>query len=121
MTNRKEKTPQCASVALGSLGPDELKSLVSSALVSMKIPEREDFVRSLEIEMRRANFDMRGYLVPLGIPGCSPEELTPTEIGHLIRFLKMVVPKAMSAVEHVAARYGAFAKKMAESGGRLAA
>ena len=120
-TNKPEMTHHRERVALRSLGPDELKSLFISALVSMKIDERENFVRALEIEMRRANFSMRAYLVPLGIPGRSPGELTPAEIGHLIRFLKMAVPKAMIAVEQVATRYGAFAKKMDESGGRLAA
>ena len=44
MTNRKETTHPVARVALGSLGPDELKSLFSTAFVSMKIhegPERK--------------------------------------------------------------------------------
>jgi hypothetical protein len=105
---------------LESLDPDELKSVVRNALVSMKLTEREDFIQALEVEMRRANLDMRAYLIPLGIPGRNPENLTPTEVGHLIRFLKMIVPEAMPAVERAIARYSVFAE-VAHSGVRLAA
>lgn len=121
MAKSIEMTNHVAGAALGSRSPDELKSLVRSALVSMNITEREDFIQALEAEMRRANLNMRAYLIPLGIAGCSPQELTPTEVGHLIRFLRMIVPQAMPAVERVAARYGAFAKKMADCGDPLAA
>jgi len=106
---------------LESLDPDELKSFVRNALVSMKLTEREDFIQALEVEMRRANLDMRDYLIPLGIPGRNSEDLTPTEVGHLIRFLKMIVPEAMLAVERVTAQYGIFAEKVAHSIVRLAA
>ena len=33
-----------------------------------------------------------------------PEELTPTEVGHLVRFLKMHVLQAVTAVERAMAR-----------------
>ena len=105
---------------LESLDPDELKSFICSRLVSITVTEQEDFIHALEVEMRRANLNMRAYLIPLGIPGRSPEDLTPVEVGHLIRFLKMIVPEAMLAVERVTARYGVFAE-MAHSAGPLAA
>lgn len=100
--------------------PNDLKSVVRDGLVSMTMAEREDFIQALEAEMRRANLNMRAYLIPLGIPGRSPEDLTPTEVGHLIRFLKINVPQAMSAVERTMARYSIFAEK-AGHGDRLAA
>ena len=105
---------------LESLDPDELKSFICSRLVSMTVTEQQDFIQALEVEMGRANLDMRAYLIPLGIPGRSPEDLTPAEVGHLIRFLRMIVPDAILAVERVTARYGVFAE-MAHSTGRLAA
>ena len=109
-----------AGTALESLDPDALKNLVRDGLASMKMPDREDFIQSLEREMKRANLNMRAYLIPLGILACSPEDLS-TEVGHLIRFLKMIVPQAMPAVERVAARYAVFAEKDVPSGGHLAA
>jgi hypothetical protein len=104
-----------------ALDPNELKSVVRDGLVSMTMAEREDFIQGLEAEMRRANLNMRAYLIPLGIPGRSPEDLTPTEVGHLIRFLKINVPQAMTAVERAMARFGIFAEKANQTGDRLAA
>ncbi len=85
----------------------------------MTMAEREEFIQVLEAEMRRANLNMRAYLIPLGIPGRSPEDLTPTEVGHLVRFLKINVPQAMPAVERAMARFGVFAEKAGQD--RLAA
>jgi hypothetical protein len=104
-----------------SLDPNDLKSIVRDGLVSMTMADREDFIQALESEMRRANLNMRAYLIPLGIPARSPEDLTPTEVGHLIRFLKINVPQAMSAVERAMARYSQFADKSGHPGDRLAA
>jgi hypothetical protein len=101
--------------------PNELKSLVRDGLVSMNMAEREEFIQTLETEMRRNSLNMRAYLVPLGIPGRSPEDLTPTEVGHLIRFLKINVPAAMSAVEKAMARFTVFAEKAQQTHDRLAA
>jgi hypothetical protein len=121
MAKNIKRANHATRATLDSLDPDELKSFICNRLVSMKVTEQEDFIQALEVEMRRANLDMRAYLIPLGIPGRSPEDLTPAEVGHLIRFLKMIVPEAMLAVERVTARYGVFAEKVARSVVRLAA
>ena len=101
------------------LDPNDLKSVVRDGLVSMTMAEREEFIQVLEAEMRRANLNMRAYLIPLGIPGRSPEDLTPTEVGHLVRFLKINVPQAMPAIERAMGRFGIFAEKASQD--RLAA
>jgi hypothetical protein len=100
--------------------PTELKSIVRDGLVSMTMAEREEFIQALEAEMRRVNLNMRAYLIPLGIPGRSPEDLTPTEVGHLIRFLRINVPQATIAVDKTIARYGIF-EKAGQSDDRIAA
>ena len=94
---------------------DELKAVVRDGLVGMNMTEREEFIESLEAELRRAGLNMRGYLVPLGIPGRSTEDLTPTEVAHLIRFLKLNVPQAMTAVERALSGYESFST---EDGGK---
>jgi hypothetical protein len=92
-----------------ALDANELKARVRDGLVAMNMTEREEFIGTLEGEMRRAGLNMRAYLVPLGIPGHSPEDLTPTEVAHLIRFLKLNVAKAMPAIERALGRYSIFA------------
>ena len=93
-----------------TIDPTELKSIVRDGLVTMNMAEREEFIQALEAEMRRVNLNMRAYLIPLGIPGRSPEDLTPTEVGHLIRFLRINVPQATTAVDRTIARYSIMEK-----------
>lgn len=97
---------------LQSLSADDLKNIVRDGMMSMNMSEREDFVCALNNEIERAGLKMSAYLVPLGIPARSAEDLTPTEVGHLIRYLKINVPKVMSAVLRALNRYTAFAEKV---------
>lgn len=112
---------EAATVKWSALDANELKAIVRDGLVAMNMIEREEFIGTLEAEMRRAGLNMRSYLVPLGIPGRSPEDLTPTEVAHLIRFLKLNVNQAMSAVERSLTRYSIFAATIGGNGHRIAA
>src|SRR4030095_13136470 len=87
---------------------DDVKNTVRDALLLMTWAEQVEFVQALASEMRRENLSITQYLIPLGIPGMWPEELAPTEVGHLTRFLKIHVPQAMPAVERAMARLEVF-------------
>jgi hypothetical protein len=106
--------------AQGPLDPNELKNIVRDGLVAMDISQRAAFISELGTELKRLHLDIRAYLVPLGIPGRSPEDLTPTEVGHLVRFLKLNVPNAMRGVEKALARHGIIGNGT-RAGDRLAA
>lgn len=110
-----------AAMKWSALEANELKSIVRDGLVTMNMAEREEFIGTLEAEMKRAGLHMRGYLVPLGIPARSPEDLTPTEVAHLIRFLKLNVSKALQAIDRALGRYSVFAEHSVGSGHRIAA
>jgi hypothetical protein len=111
---------QGATSSPEGLGPEELKGLVRDGLVLMNMAEREAFFETLDREMRTVGLNVRKYLVPLGIPGRSPEDLTPTEIGHIVRYLKINEPKAMPAIGKALSRFTAFTEK-APTKRRLAA
>ena len=121
MTKSTQTRNQTAKPSLTALDPNDLKSVVRDGLVSMTMTDREDFIQALETEMRRANLNMRAYLIPLGIPARSPEDLTPTEVGHLLRFLKINVAQAMPAVERTLSRYNVFAEMTGHPGDKMAA
>ena len=87
---------------------DDVKNTVRDVLLLMTWPEQVEFIEALESEMRRAGLSITHYLIPLGIPGMTPEELTPIEVGHLVRFLKIHVRQAMPAVERAMARLEVF-------------
>jgi hypothetical protein len=103
------------------MDPDVLKNTVREGFAAMDVNERTAFIGELEKEMKSIHLELRAYLVPLGIPGRSPEDLTPTEVGHLVRFLKLNIPQAMRAVERAMSRHSAFANGARRAGDRLAA
>ena len=104
-----------------SMDAGELKEIIRDGLVAMNVTEREDFISTLEAEMRRAGLNMRAYLIPLGIPGRSPEDLTPTEVAHMMRFLKLNVPQAMPAIERSLEHYQVFSTVNGGKGHKIAA
>jgi hypothetical protein len=116
--NRRVDT---ATANWSAVDASELKEIVRDGLVAMNTTDREEFIRTLEAEMRRAGLNVRAYLIPLGIPGRSPDDLTPTEVAHMIRFLKLNVPKAMPAIERALARYPVFSPGVGGNGHRIAA
>lgn len=83
------------------LDADKLKASVQEMLVLMEALERKLFIKTLEYEMFRAGLSIRDYLIPLGITATCAEDLSPNEVGHLVRFFRINVPKAMSAVARV--------------------
>lgn len=120
-TKRLQNRNDTDVVKWSSLDANELKATVRDGLVGMSLNEREDFIGTLEAELRKAGLNMRGYLVPLGIPGRSPEDLTPTEVAHLIRFLKLNAPHAMPAIERALGRYSDFVVNDGRTGHKIAA
>jgi hypothetical protein len=120
-TRRIQNRTGVATANWSTLDPNELKSIVRDGMVAMNMPEREEFIGTLEAELRREGLNMRAYLVPLGIPGRSPEDLTPTEIAHVVRFLKLNVSKAMPAIERSLARYAVFTADDGRGGHKIAA
>jgi len=104
-----------------SVDPGELKCLVREGLMSMTLVERYDFIMSLESDLQSANLTMRAYLIPIGISARTLQELTPGEIGHLIRYLTINVPSAKLVVDGVMESLGIFAERIVTPDERLAA
>ncbi|HKA18985.1 MAG TPA: hypothetical protein VKN18_11910 [Blastocatellia bacterium] len=83
------------------LDADQLKDSVREMLLLMNPLERELFIKTLQYEMFRSGLNISAYLIPLGIPARCAEELTPSEVGHLMRFFKINVPSAVPALARV--------------------
>lgn len=95
-----------ARPVLDSEAADDLGSLIRDQLTSKSFAERASFVETLTLELRRLNLSIGVYLALLGIPRDDPQEVTPTELGHLIRFLLLNVPQARPALGRAAAQHG---------------
>jgi hypothetical protein len=120
-TQSSLKRHQIMRSAKGPIDADDLKRIVRDGLVAMTYEVRGAFIQALETELRRAGLSMRAYLIPLGISAMTIAELTPSEIGHLVRFLKINLPRAMPAIEKAMAGFAAFAEHLGASDDRLAA
>ena len=94
-------------VDLKSISPDDLKSLVRDGVSGMTPADRELFYTEMETSLRKTGIDLSSYVIPLGITGRSAEDLTPTEIGHLLRYLRINVPKASPVIVRVLSKYPA--------------
>ena len=92
---------QLKSGARENLDADRLKDSVREMLLLMEALERKLFIKTLEYEMSRSGLSIRDYLIPLGISSTQAEDLTPNDVGHLVRFFRINVPKAMPAVLRV--------------------
>lgn len=88
---------------------DELNDSVREMLLSMGALERRLFIKTLEYEMSRAGLSMKAYLSLLGIAARSAEDLTPAEVGHLVRHFRVNAPVAMLAVVRVFGGFPVFA------------
>jgi hypothetical protein len=120
-TQSSLKRKQIMTSAAYSVDADDLKKMVRDGLVAMTHAERGAFIQALGTELRRADLDMRAYLIPLGISAMTIAELTPSEIGQLVRFLKINKPRSMPVIEKVMARFAAFAEHQRASDNRQAA
>ncbi|MEK6303364.1 MAG: hypothetical protein AABO41_21860 [Acidobacteriota bacterium] len=120
-TRDTQSINRMSTSGLSLIGPDDLKIVVRDQFGSMTTADRVAFILALETELLSANLSMRSYLILLGISASSPEELTPSEVGHFVRFLKINVPSAMRAVDGVIERFSVSGEKLANSGERLAA
>jgi hypothetical protein len=87
--------------------PDDLKAIVRDGLILMKPHEREQLIRDLEREVSLFISPLSLHPILIGIPATSHFELTPNDVGHLVRFIDLTVPRLMPAIERVLARYPA--------------
>ena len=109
MLNQLEQSDsQVATSSLRWLDSDELKELVRDRLITIGLQEREDFVQALEREMRKAGLTLSSHLLLIGIPAKAPDELSPNEVGHLVRYLNMNEPELMPIVSRVMASFNLF-------------
>ena len=120
-TRNTQGINRTSTSGLSLIGPDDLKIAVRDQFASMTTADRMAFILALETKLRSANLSMRSYLILLGISASSPEELTPSEVGHFVRFLKINLPSVMRAVDGVIERFSVSAEKLATSVDRLAA
>jgi len=108
LTQLEQNNYQAPGPSLRWVDSNELKGLVRDRLTAMGLQQREEFVQALELEMRKAGSTLRSHLLLIGIPAKCPDELTPNEVGHLIRYFNISEPELMPVVSRVISRFSLF-------------
>ena len=116
MLNLLQSSNESAAASIAAapcrwIDSDELKARVRDGMILMEQTEREQLIRDLERELNNAGFLISSHLIMIGIPAQSHSELTPNEVGHFVRFLKLTAPRLMPAIERVLARHIAFLRE----------
>jgi hypothetical protein len=81
-----------------STSPNGLRNAVYKALSKVPIKERVEWYKRLIGELQKAGINVGSRLFLLGIPATIPEELSPNDLGKLIRSVYLNEPKAMEAI-----------------------
>jgi len=90
---RTPRNPRTASTARPwDTDPDELRREVQKAVSSLGEDQRAAYSRRLFTALSELGLDVRAILYISGVVESEPEDLTPAEIGHLFRYLRLNLP-----------------------------
>ena len=93
------RTPRNSLTALmarpWATDPDELGREIQKAVSSLSEDLRAAYSRRLITTLSALGLDVRAILYVSGVVESEPEDLTPAEIAHLFRYLRLNLPWAL--------------------------
>ena len=89
-------TPPVRGLAGGN--PDRLREIVFHTLTELPPDERRRLRDSLLYDLEKAGVNLVSGLVKLGIPATEPDDLSPSDVAKLVRYVYLNKPDAMAAV-----------------------
>lgn len=78
--------------------PNSLRDRVYKALVSLPIEERASMSDKIIASLKDFRVNVLTGLFMLGIPAKTAEDLTPSDLAKLLRYLRINAPKAVEAI-----------------------
>lgn len=103
-TLKKKDTPVVAGTAkrstpltqdLAGSNPDWLRDRVFKALIRISPDERSRFRDNILSDLRKAGVNIMSGLIKLGIPATTPDDLSPSDVAKLVRYVRMNRPEAL--------------------------
>ena len=95
-TNAKESIKP---VDFTIIEPDAVLDVIRKTLFSLTDDEMTSLRSRLLSDLRKARLHVGACLFMLGIPASAPEDLTPTDIAQLVRYVRINQPHLMQVVE----------------------
>jgi hypothetical protein len=81
------------------MGPDELRDAVRDSLLALKFDERVVLVDKLIAGFKKARLNLGAAVMLLGIQGETVNDLTPSDIAHLVRYVRINNPAILACVK----------------------
>lgn len=78
--------------------PNSLRDRVYKALVSLPIEERASMHYRIIASLKDLGVNISTGLLMLGIPARTADDLTPSDMAKLMRYLRINAPKALEAI-----------------------
>ncbi|HKV38485.1 MAG TPA: hypothetical protein VJX67_04665 [Blastocatellia bacterium] len=94
---KKEKRNEMTG-DLSALDPTVLRDSVRNAILTFPQEERAAITARLVARLKEARFDLRSSVIVLGINARSAEDLTPSDIGHIMRYLRLTAQPVFAAI-----------------------
>jgi hypothetical protein len=94
-------------VDLTAIEPDSLLEVVRKTLLSLTDEEMTSLRSRLISDLKKARLHVGACLFMLGIPASVPDDLTPSDIAQLLRYVRINEPQLMQLVAPpIAERFG---------------
>jgi hypothetical protein len=81
-----------------TLEPNDLFNKTQKALSMLSEGSRETLGDELLLGLKQAGVNIASALMVLGIPARTSDELTPSDIGKLLRYVRINAPKAIESL-----------------------
>jgi hypothetical protein len=92
INNARTKKMTAAMARPWDANPDELKRVIQHAVSSLGENQRAAYCRRLVAALSELGLDVPAILYVAGIVESEPADLTPAEIAHLFRYLRLNFP-----------------------------
>ena len=83
---------------LSRSSPEWLRDRVFNAMSRLSADERASLRDTILSDLRKVGVNIMSGLVALGIPAKTPDELSPSDIAKLIRYVRINTPEAIKAI-----------------------
>ena len=80
------------------LEPNDLCNKTQKALLALPEENRKSLRDKLLTGLRKASVNIASALLMLGIPARTPDELTPSDMGKLLRYVRINMPEVVKAL-----------------------
>jgi hypothetical protein len=81
-----------------TMDPDELRNRLRDSLLTRPFDERSVATNRIATGLKNAGLNVGATAVLLGIPGETVSDLTPSDIAHLVRYVRINRPEILKAV-----------------------